>query len=178
MTYYAQGGQNIPAQGTPEPPPMPAVQRGILAAQEEYRKNQLQGFEDQLGRLKRATVNRDTNSAGRQHYDLVHAETRAYAERVATITGQKQLVPKHLPPPNVAVEFETVDVPPYDLGLYEERKDQRNLPKEMLPDFSNPESKQTQDWLTAQGSAPLNETSGQSPADIGKAKRKRAGEPS
>lgn len=138
-------------------------------------------FDEAVAAVCVAMPERDATQNGRLRYERNYQRLREAARGLFAQTGQPVSVPRYEPPPAMVERMTTLGADDFQidpLGRYHERKDQRNLPKEMLPDFSDPESKRTQDWLTAQGSAPLNETTGQSPAEIGKAKRKRAGEPS
>lgn len=134
-------------------------------------------FDEAVAAVRVASPEKDATQNGRLRYERNYQRMREAARAVFCQTGQPVSVPKYEPPPPIVEKMTTLGAGDFQidpLGRYHERKDQRNLPKEMLPDFSRPESDAHQAWLSTQGAAPV-DTTGMSPADADKAKRKRAG---
>lgn len=88
----------------------PAYQRGVAQAKAANLQRVRAQFEAELGRLKRATLNRDDSQAARDHYNIVHALVVRAAENLALATGEAVSgVPRYLPPPEPTPE-ETITI--------------------------------------------------------------------
>lgn len=88
-------------------------QRGVAAAKAQTIANARHALDAQLSRLKRATLNRDVNQAGRDHYEHARREVVKAAERLALATGESIAgIPRYLPPPAPTPEDTvTIEVP-------------------------------------------------------------------
>lgn len=153
--------------------PIPAR---LAAARSEHADNMQRVFDDALAAVRLATPECNKSPNARLRYERNYQRMRD-AARTVVLAGRSVQVPKYIPPVKTQETYQTLTAADFPESCgYQENKDKRNLPA-AAPDFSRPESDETQAWLSSQGAAPIT-THGMSPADADKAKRKRAGVPS
>lgn len=152
------------------------LQRGLSDAQAQAAENAERGLQDAIAVVKVATAERDSSQNARFRYDRNYERMRQALRHAVLTTGKSYAVPAYLPAPKQSEQSVTVgpsDIREDVIGAYRETGGRGKSPG-VLPDFSAPEGAQHQAWLSTQGAAPV-DTSGMSPDDAAKAKRKRAG---
>lgn len=133
-------------------------------------------LDEAIAAVRVAMPERDATQNGRLRYERNYQRMREAARAVFCQTGQSVAVPKYQPPPPIREEMTTLGADDFRIdhvGAYRETGG-RGKSTGVQPAFDRPESDQHQAWLSTQGAAPV-DTSGMSPDDAAKARRKRAG---
>lgn len=148
--------------------------RNMAAARSQNTENLERALSDAISAVRVSTPDRDSCQNARFRYERNYERLRQAARQVVLATGAGVSVPSYLPPPTKTEQFKTLTAADFPESTSYQERGARGKSTGVQPDFANPESDQSQAWLTAQGVPPV-DTSGMSPADAGKARRARAG---